>query len=104
MIVLPSLGMDLDTLENMNIGQLQGIVGKDVAIDHKRETLPGGSAIRISYSIPPSSRTNNQEVALIQHLVLGTDKQLILTCTAPGGIARIADECDGMAKTVEFLP
>ena len=40
---------------------------------------------------------------LIQHLVIGGDKQLIMTCTAPGSISKIADECDGMARSLEFL-
>src|SRR4029077_15909484 len=102
-IVLPSMGLDLDTLESLNINQLQGIVGKDVKIDHTRETLPGGEGLRIAYAIPASARTNGQLVGLVQHLVVGPDKQLILTCTAPGGITKIADECDAMAKTVEFL-
>jgi hypothetical protein len=102
-IVLPSLGMDLATLENLNIGQLQGIVGKDVKIAHEREKLPAGDALRIAYTVPASTRTNGQVIALIQHLVLASDKQLILTCTAPGGIDKIADECDGIAKSVEFL-
>ena len=103
-IVLPSLGLDLDTLERLNLGQLQGIVGQDVTIDHARVSLPAGDAVRLSYTVPGSARTNGQAVAILQHLVLAGDQQLILTCTAPGGIAKIADECDGIAKTVEFLP
>ena len=102
-LVLPSGGMDIDSLEGLNIGQLQSIVGKDVTIAHTRETLPAGEAIRIAYTIPASATTNGQAVALIQHLVLSSDKQLILTCTAPGAIDKIADECDAIAKSVEFL-
>ncbi len=102
-LVLPSGGMDIDALENLNIGQLQSIVGKDVTIAHTREKLPAGDAIRIAYTIPASTTTNGQTVALIQHLVLAPDKQLVLTCTAPGGIDKIADECDTIAKSVEFL-
>jgi hypothetical protein len=102
-IVLPSLGMDLDTLEGLNVGQLQGIVGKDVKIAHSHESLPAGEGIRLAYTVPASSATNGQSVSLLQHLILQGDRQLILTCTAPNGIAKIADECDGMAKSVEFL-
>jgi len=102
-IVLPAMGLDLDTLETLNINQLQGIVGKAVTIGHARETLPAGQAVRLSYTVPGSTKTNGQAVALIQHLVLAGDRQLILTCTAPGGIDRIADECDGIAKSVAFL-
>jgi hypothetical protein len=102
-IVLPSLGLDLDTLERLNLGQLQGIVGQDVTIDHARVSLPAGDAVRLAYTVPGSARTNGQAVAILQHLVLAGDKQLILTCTAPDKIAKIADECDGIAKSVAFL-
>jgi hypothetical protein len=102
-IVLPSLGLDLDALERLNVTQLQGIVGKDVTIDHVRETLPAGDAVRLTYTVPGSTKTGGQSVALIQHLVLAGTQQLILTCTAPGAIDKIADECDGIAKSVEFL-
>jgi hypothetical protein len=102
-IVLPSLGLDLDTLEGLNVGQLQGIVGKDVQIGHTHEKLAAGEAIRLSYTVPGSTATKGQSVALIQHLILNGDRQLIITCTAPNGISKIAGECDGMAKSVEFL-
>jgi hypothetical protein len=102
-ISLPSLGMDLDTLETLNVGQLQGIVGKDVQIAHAREHLAVGEAIRLAYTVPGSTATNGQSVSLIQHLILNGNRQLIITCTAPNGISKIADECDGMAKSVEFL-
>jgi len=102
-IVLPTLGLDLDTLERLNLAQLQGIVGQDVTIGHARESLPAGEAVRLSYTVPGSPRTNGQAVAILQHLVLAGDQQLILTCTAPDKIAKIADECDGIAKSVEFL-
>ena len=102
-IVLPGLGLDLDTLERLNLGQLQGIVGPDVTIDHARETLPAGEAVRLAYTVPGSARTNGKAVAILQHLVLAGGQQLILTCTAPDQIAKIADECDGIAKSVEFL-
>ena len=98
-IVLPSLGLDLATLETLNVQQLQQMVGKDVKITHTRVTLPAGEALRLSYSLA----AGGQPVQLIQHLVLGGDKQLIMTCTAPGSISKIADECDGMAKSLEFL-
>ena len=98
-IVLPSLGLDLATLETLNVQQLQQLVGKDVKIAHTRVTLPAGEALRLSYSIP----AGGQPVQLIQHLVIGGDKQLIMTCTAPGSISKIADECDGMARSLEFL-
>jgi hypothetical protein len=102
-IVLPALGLDLDTLERLNVGQLQGVVGQDVTISHGRESLPAGEGIRLAYTVPASTRTNGQAVAILQHLVLAGDQQLILTCTAPGGIGKIADECDEIAKSVEFL-
>jgi len=98
-IVLPSLGLDLSTLETLNVQQLQQMVGKDVKITHTRVTLPAGEALRLSYSLA----AGGQSVQLIQHLLIGGDKQLIMTCTAPGSIAKIADECDGMAKSLEFL-
>ncbi|HEY7969924.1 MAG TPA: hypothetical protein VID95_08005, partial [Candidatus Limnocylindrales bacterium] len=59
-IVLPGLGLDLDTLERLNLGQLQGIVGPDVTIDHARETLPAGEAVRLAYIVPGSARTNGK--------------------------------------------
>jgi hypothetical protein len=102
-IVLPALGMDLDTLERLNLGQLQGIVGQGVTIGHARETLPAGQAVRLAYTVPGSANTGGQSVSLIQHLVLAGQQQLILTCTAPGGIDKIADECDGIAQSVAFL-
>jgi len=98
-IVLPSLGLDLSTLETLNVQQLQQMVGKDVKITHSRVTLSAGEALRLSYSLA----AGGQPVQLIQHLLIGGDKQLIMTCTAPGSIAKIADECDGMAQSLQFL-
>ena len=74
-----------------------------MTIGHARESLPAGQAVRLAYPVPGSTRTNGQAVAILQHLVIAGDQQLILTCTAPDKIAKIADECDGIAKSVEFL-
>jgi hypothetical protein len=101
-LTLPSGGFDLDTLEQLNLGQYASIFGKDVVITHQRVALPAGDAVRFSYTIKSSAASGSQTLGYIQHLVISGDLQLILTCTAPGGITKIVDECDGIAESIAF--
>lgn len=102
-LVLPALSFDLDTIEGLNIGQLKAILGTKVVIKHVRVTLPAGEATRISYTIPATAGTSNQSFSIIQHLMVAGGRQVILTCSAPGSITKIAPECDGIAKSLELL-
>jgi hypothetical protein len=100
---LPSMGLDLDTLESLNLGQLATILGKDTKIAHSRVRLPAGEAVRIAYTLTSASVPGGT-AGLLQHLVVKGDRQIIVTCTAPGGVGKIATECDRIARSLEFVP
>jgi len=99
---LPSLGLDLDTLEKLNVSQLGAALGPSVKIGHTRVRLPAGPAVRFAYTITSPSMPG-QKAALLQYLLVGKSTQFILSCTSPGTIAKIAPECDKMARSLEIL-
>jgi hypothetical protein len=100
---LPTSGFDLDTIEDLNMGQFASLFGKDVVITNKHVTLPAGEAVRFSYTLKGSATTGSQTLSFIQHLVVAGDRQIFLTCTAPGSITAIATECDAIARSLEIL-
>ena len=102
-LVLPALSFDLDTIEGLNIGQLKAILDDKVVIKHVRVALPAGEATRLSYTITAAAGANSQSFSIIQHLMVAGGRQVILTCSAPGSITKIAPECDGIAKSLELL-
>lgn len=98
---LPSLGLDLDTLEQINLSQLESALGAGTEIESERVTLPIGEALRIAYDLPLQGGT---AVGTVQYLVATDSKQLILSCGSPSGIDAIAAECLAMAESLETLP
>lgn len=98
---LPSLGMSLDTLETLNVGQLEAMLGAGAAIETERVTLPAGEALRFAYELPIGG---SQTAGTIQYLIVAESEQLVLSCGAPSGIAAIADECEAIARSLEILP
>jgi hypothetical protein len=99
--VFPTLGLDLDALEKLNVAQLSAAL-KGVKITHQHETLPAGEAVRFAYTLELPSQPGTT-AALIQHLLVSGDKQIMVSCTAPGSITKIAGECDAIAKSVDPL-
>ena len=93
--------MDLDALEKLNVAQLSAAL-KGVQITHTHEKLPAGDAVRFAYTLSLPSQPG-AKAALIQHLLVSGDKQIMVSCTAPGTIAKVAGECDKIAKSVEPL-
>ena len=100
-IVLPTYGMSLDTIEAANIVQLQQLVGEGGKVNSERVTLPSGDATVLSYELKPAGAS--EAVAIEQYFIVGDDNQVVLTCTTPGG-GSIGDECRTVAETVELLP
>jgi hypothetical protein len=101
-ILLPAYGMSLDTIEALNVAQLEQIVGEGATVDSERVMLPAGEAAVLRYELAPSSAGDG--VAIEQYFFVGEDNQLVLTCTVPGNGSSIGEECGGIADTVEFLP
>ena len=99
---LPSLGLDLDTLEKLNVSQLGAALGPSVKIGHSRVRLPAGPAVRFAYTITAPSMPGGK-AALLQFLLVGKSTQFVLSCTAPGTMAKVAPECEKMAKSLEIL-
>jgi len=99
---LPSLGLDLDTLEKLNVSQLGAALGPSVTINHTHVRLPAGPSVRFAYTITAPSMPG-QKAGLLQYLLVGKSTQFILSCTAPGTIAKVAPECEKMAKSLEIL-
>jgi hypothetical protein len=75
---------------------------KGVTITHTHEKLPAGDGVRFTYTFGVPSQPGTK-AALIQHVLISGDKQLWVTCTAPGSITKIAGECDRIATSVDPL-
>lgn len=99
-LALPSMGMSLDMLESLNVGQLETMLGEGAEVSSERVTLPAGEALRISYDLPVAGST---PVGTLQYLVVGETRQYVISCGSPGGLAAIADECAQMAESFEIL-
>jgi hypothetical protein len=102
-LALPTLGLDLDALEKLNLAQLASLLGKGTKIAHQRITLPAGPALRLSYQLSSPAQPK-VHLGTLQTLIVAGGQQYILTCSAPGSVTKIAPECDGMAKSLEILP
>ncbi len=74
---LPSMGMNLDLLEQANLAQLKTLAEGEVSTE--RVTLPAGEALHLRYSI--KSANQPAPPTIDQYLVLMGDRQLMVSVT-----------------------
>ncbi len=74
---LPSMGMNLDVLEQANLAQLKTLAEGDVTTE--RMTLPAGEALHLRYSIKSPNLPTPPTID--QYLVLLGDRQLMVSVT-----------------------
>jgi hypothetical protein len=92
-LALPSMGMSLDLLEQVNEAQLESLAQGDIQTE--RITLPAGDAIHYRYSL---GGEGTPSATLDQYFILAGDNQLVVTATN-------ASEADAaaIANSVENL-
>lgn len=93
-LAIPSMGLSLDLLEQLNTQQIEQLAGGDVASE--RVTLPAGEAIHFEYGLPGS--TGSAEASIDQYLLIAGDKQLVVTVT--GGTSA---DAEAIATSIEVL-
>lgn len=98
-LVLPNIGLTLDTYQTFAVGQLQAALGADTKIDVSRISAPVGDMIRLSYLLKVGTST----VGTLQYIFLTATKQVIISCGSPGGQASVQPECESIAKSLEIL-
>jgi hypothetical protein len=96
-MVLPSFDVGLDSLEQLNLEQLKGILGTKVRISHTRVTLPSGQAIRFAYTF----KAPQGVAVIVQYLVLLGDRQVIMSFTAPNTVKGVSAEFESIARSLE---
>ena len=74
---LPSMGMNLDLLEQANLAQLKTLAEGEVSTE--RVTLPAGEALHLRYNI--KSANQPAPPTIDQYLVLMGDRQLMVSVT-----------------------
>jgi len=74
-LAVPSMGMSLDLLEQVNTAQVKALAGTDVAAE--RVTLPAGEALHFRYSLDQAGAPAGTSVD--QYLVLVGDNQLVVS-------------------------
>ena len=74
-LAVPSMGMSLDLLEQVNTAQVEALAGTDVAAE--RVTLPAGEALHFRYSLDQAGAPAGTSVD--QYLVLVGDNQLVVS-------------------------
>jgi hypothetical protein len=75
-LALPSMGMSLDLLEQVNEAQLESLAQGDIQTE--RITLPAGEAIHYRYSL---GGEGTPSATLDQYFILAGDNQLVVTAT-----------------------
>ena len=74
-LAVPSMGMSLDLLEQINTAQVKALTGSDVAAE--RVTLPAGEALHFRYALDQAGAPAGTSVD--QYLVLVGDNQLVVS-------------------------
>jgi len=93
-LTLPSMGMSLDLLEQVNTAQIEALAGSGVKAE--RVTLPAGDALHYRYEL--STQGAPAGTSVDQYLVLAGDNQLVISVSN-------ASEADAqaIANSVETL-
>jgi hypothetical protein len=91
---LPSMGMNLDLLEQANLAQLKTLAAGDITTE--RVTLPAGEALHLHYSLTAASQPTAPTID--QYLVLLGDRQLMVSVTNAS-----AADASAIAGSIEAL-
>jgi hypothetical protein len=93
-LAIPSMGLSLDLLEQLNASQVTAIAAGEVQTE--RVDLPAGEAIHFEYGVAvPSLGT---ESTIDQYLLIAGDNQLVVTISAAS-----PEEGDAIANSIEVL-
>jgi hypothetical protein len=98
-LVLPSGGMSLDTLERLNLAQMQTLPGLTGEIEAERVHPPAGEALYLTYGIADDSVGSR----LHQYVFVADGRQIWMTVTGREGDARLEAEARAMAESIEIL-
>jgi hypothetical protein len=93
-LAIPSMGLSLDLLEQLNAGQIEQLAGGEVTTE--RVTLPAGEAIHFTYGVPVP--TLGTESTIDQYLLIAGDKQLVITVTGAA-----AEDGTAIANSIELI-
>jgi hypothetical protein len=103
-IALPAGGMTLDTLEQLNVAQLEamGTIAGDVTTE--RVTLPAGEALHLRYAIKTPG-VDGVEIAptVDQYLIVGGDQQFIVTFSGLDD-GTLEGDAKATVESFELLP
>lgn len=93
-LVVPSLGVSMDLLEQANVAQVKAIANSPVTSD--RVTLPAGEALHLKYDL---ASANLPTAASIEQYVLLTDQQQYVVSITNAK----AGEGEAIARSIELL-
>jgi len=103
-LALPSSGMTLDLLEQLNVTQLEALPSLAGDVVQERVTLPAGEALHLRYAIKTPG-VNGAEIqpTVDQYLMVGGSQQYIVTFSGldDGSLAAAAKST---AESFEILP
>lgn len=94
MLAIPSMGLSLDLLEQLNVAQVEQMAEGDVKTE--RVDLPAGEAIHLEYAVPVAGTASGTTID--QYLLVVDDNQIVLTITGA-----TPAEGDAIANSVELL-
>ena len=93
-LAIPSMGVSLDLLEQINTAQIEALAQGEV--DSERVTLPAGEAVHFEYSVPVAA--TGQTTTIDQYLLIGGDNQLVVMITGA-----TPEDGDAIANSIEVL-
>jgi hypothetical protein len=93
-LVVPSLGLSMDLLEQANLAQVKALANGTVTSD--RVTLPAGEALHFKYAINVG---NLPTAASIEQYMILTDQQQYIVSVTNGQ----AGDAEAIAKSIELL-
>jgi hypothetical protein len=93
-LALPSMGMSLDLLEQINTAQIEALAGSGVTAE--RVTLPAGEALHYRYELATQGAPAGTSVD--QYLVLAGENQLVISVSNAS-----AADAKAIADSVETL-
>ena len=103
-IALPSGGMTLDALEQLNVAQLKAMSSLAGDVVQERVTLPAGEALHLRYAIKtPGVDGVEIQPTVDQYLIVGGSKQFIVTFSGLDD-GTLAAAAKATAESFEILP
>ena len=92
-LALPSMGLSMDLLEQMNRSQIEPLADGDVMVE--RVELPAGDALHFSYRVKAEGQASP---SIDQFMLLAGDQQLVVTLTSG-----TAAQAKAISTSIELL-